>query len=87
MSTSTAPTNRDLPNKYLVVLKRDADMENHLNWLQQRSKDGSSKCEVIVKFDSIKGYGAKLSGPVLDEIARHPDVMMSMLVGDSVVDD
>ncbi|CAE6365594.1 unnamed protein product [Rhizoctonia solani] len=63
-----------IPNEYIVRLKDDADMISHFKWLEQYANDGLSKCIVTGKFEAIKGYGAELSGPVLEDLTRRHDV-------------
>ncbi|CUA68968.1 hypothetical protein RSOLAG22IIIB_08221 [Rhizoctonia solani] len=60
-----------------VTLKDDADMESHLIWLQEQkmnSYDSSSKCEVTFTYRLVKGYAAKLAGPVLVNLTHCGDV-------------
>ncbi|KAG8718161.1 hypothetical protein FRC08_005815 [Ceratobasidium sp. 394] len=74
---SRAPQNA-IPDQYLVRLKEHSDLASHLNWLQgqmPQSNDGESpKFEVIHKYNLIKGYAAKLPGPVLENLANRDDV-------------
>ncbi|EUC60660.1 peptidase inhibitor I9 [Rhizoctonia solani AG-3 Rhs1AP] len=79
MSTITIsrPSQNAIPDKYIVSLKDHVDIASHLTWLQQRNPnpdDGSSKCEVIHKYKFIKGYAAKLAGPVLVDLTKCNDV-------------
>ncbi|CUA68535.1 hypothetical protein RSOLAG22IIIB_03573 [Rhizoctonia solani] len=49
-----------------VMLKDDADVTSHLNWLEQYGNDGLSTY--------LKGYSAELIGPVLEYLKRRHDV-------------
>ncbi|CAE6533652.1 unnamed protein product [Rhizoctonia solani] len=64
-----------IPGTYIVTLKPDCNLKSHLDSMKQTHQDATpSQFQVIHEFDILKGYQAKLGGPVLDHLTQRNDV-------------
>ncbi|QRW22941.1 peptidase inhibitor i9 [Rhizoctonia solani] len=66
-----------IPNKYLIRLNDEADITDHLSWLQREhpdSVDDELGCQVVHKYTLIKGYAAILGRSTLEDFTRRNDV-------------
>ncbi|CAE6470333.1 unnamed protein product [Rhizoctonia solani] len=63
-----------IPDRYIVELKPEGDLNGHLDWMREQAMQHSSQFEVIQKYEFINGYAAKLNGLVLENLAQRDDV-------------
>ncbi|CAE6422655.1 unnamed protein product [Rhizoctonia solani] len=65
-----------IANTYIVTLKPNGDLNSHLEWMQEQISQPSnaSQCEILHKFEVLKGYEAKLSKSALTDLRKRPEV-------------
>ena len=71
----------DVTDKYIIVLKENADSKSHLNWLNSVHKRNLNSrqftgVEKTYEFGGFRGYAGKFDQSTLDEIKNNPDVRL-----------
>lgn len=71
MSTTASGPPGGATSNYIVALKRDVDMDTHLDWLRPKL---SSRCEITHQYNLIHGFAGKFSEQTISLLRSSPDV-------------
>ncbi|CAE6437978.1 unnamed protein product [Rhizoctonia solani] len=72
-----------------VTLKPNGDLNSHLEWVQEQISQPSNAahCEIIYKYDVLRGYEAKLNKYVLTDLRKRSDVKSIVQDHEGTLDD
>ncbi|QRV90631.1 hypothetical protein RhiJN_18649 [Ceratobasidium sp. AG-Ba] len=62
-----------IPDSFMVSLNDSSNLTDHLEWLEQISKERTGLCEIVKRWNGLNGYKATLSGQVLEAVVDSSD--------------
>lgn len=68
-----------VPNKYIVTLKSDVDVDSHLTWVAEAHKRSLNKRDTVgiehtYGFGDFHAYAGEFDEATLEEIKNNPEV-------------